>query len=121
MVDIFDRIKQNPGPLGQFADYGEGYFIFPRLEGPIGPRMKFQGREVIFWSANDYLGLCNHPEVLETDAKAAAEFGMFYPMGARAMSGDGLPPTIRERISRFRKKRIRLSTKLRIPRYGFHH
>lgn len=88
MMDIFDRIKQNPGPLGQFADYGEGYFIFPRLEGPIGPRMKFQGRKVIFWSANDYLGLCNHPEVLEADAKAAAEYGMFYPMGARAMSGE---------------------------------
>lgn len=53
MLDIFERIKENPGPLGQFADYGEGYFIFPRLEGPIGPRMQFQGREVIFWSAND--------------------------------------------------------------------
>ncbi|WP_292010312.1 aminotransferase class I/II-fold pyridoxal phosphate-dependent enzyme [Chryseobacterium sp.] len=88
MLDIFERIKQNPGPLGQFADYGEGYFIFPRLEGPIGPRMQFQGREVIFWSANDYLGLCNHPEVKEADAKAAAEYGMFYPMGARAMSGE---------------------------------
>ena len=67
MKDIFERIKENPGPLGQFADYGEGYFIFPRLEGPIGPRMKFQGKEVIFRSANDYLGLCNHPEVLEAD------------------------------------------------------
>ena len=88
MKDIFERIKENPGPLGQFADYGEGYFIFPRLEGPIGPRMKFQGKDVIFWSANDYLGLCNHPEVLEADAKAAAEYGMFYPMGARAMSGE---------------------------------
>lgn len=87
-MDIFDRIKQNLGPLGQFADYGEGYFVFPKLEGPIGPRMKFQGKEVIFWSANDYLGLCNHPEVKETDAKAAAEYGMFYPMGARAMSGE---------------------------------
>ncbi len=32
MLDIFERIKENPGPLGQFADYGEGYFIFPRLE-----------------------------------------------------------------------------------------
>jgi len=87
-MDIFDRIKQNPGPLGQFADYGEGYFVFPKLEGPIGPRMQFQGKEVIFWSANDYLGLCNHPEVLEADAKAAAQYGMFYPMGARAMSGE---------------------------------
>ncbi|MBN9312377.1 MAG: 8-amino-7-oxononanoate synthase [Chryseobacterium sp. 39-10] len=88
MTDIFDRLKENPGPLGQFADYGEGYFVFPKLEGKIGPRMKFQGKEVIFWSANDYLGLCNHPEVLEADAKAAAEYGMFYPMGARAMSGE---------------------------------
>ena len=87
-MDIFERIKQNPGPLGQFADYAEGYYIFPRLEGSIGPRMKFQGKDVIFWSANDYLGLCNHPEVLEADAKAAAEYGMFYPMGARAMSGE---------------------------------
>ncbi|MBF6609893.1 MAG: aminotransferase class I/II-fold pyridoxal phosphate-dependent enzyme [Chryseobacterium sp.] len=88
MLDIFDRIKENPGPLGQFADYAEGYFIFPRLEGPIGPRMTFQGREVIFWSANDYLGFCNHPEVKKADAEAAAEYGMFYPMGARAMSGE---------------------------------
>lgn len=87
-MDIFERIKQNPGPLGQFADYGEGYFVFPKLEGRIGPRMKFQGKEVIFWSANDYLGLCNHPEVIATDAAAAAEYGMFYPMGARAMSGE---------------------------------
>ena len=88
MLDIFDRIKENPGPLGQFADYGEGYFIFPRLEGPIGPRMTFQGRQVIIWSPNDYLGLCNHPEVLKADAEAAADYGMFYPMGARAMSGE---------------------------------
>lgn len=87
-MDIFERIHQNPGPLGQFAEYGEGYLVFPELEGAIGPRMKFQDREVVVWSVNDYLGLCNHPEVKEADAAAASEYGMFSPMGARAMSGE---------------------------------
>jgi len=86
-MDIFDRIKKSPGPLGQFAEYAEGYFVFPELEGEISPRMKFQGKEVITWSLNDYLGLGNHPEVRKTDAEAAAKYGMAYPMGARAMSG----------------------------------
>ncbi|SZD73292.1 2-amino-3-ketobutyrate coenzyme A ligase [Candidatus Ornithobacterium hominis] len=86
-MDIFERIKQNRGPLGQFADYGEGYFIFPKLEGELGPRMKFQGKEVICWSLNNYLGLANHPEVREIDKKASEEYGLAYPMGARAMSG----------------------------------
>ncbi len=86
-MDLFKRIKNAPGPLGQYADYAEGYFVFPELEGEIGPRMKFQGKEVIVWSVNDYLGLANHPEVREEDAKAAKNYGMAYPMGARAMSG----------------------------------
>lgn len=86
-MDIFERIKKNPGPLGQFADYGEGYFIFPELEGEIGPRMKFRGKEVIVWSINNYLGLANQPEVRKADADAATKYGMAYPMGARAMTG----------------------------------
>lgn len=86
-MDIFERIKENRGPLGQFADYGEGYFIFPQLEGELGPRMRFQGREVICWSLNNYLGLANHPEVREVDQKASQKYGLAYPMGARAMSG----------------------------------
>lgn len=86
-MDIFERIKKNPGPLGQFADYGEGYFIFPELEGELGPRMKFRGKDVVVWSLNNYLGLANHPEVRKADADAAAQFGMAYPMGARAMTG----------------------------------
>ncbi|TDL99453.1 MAG: 8-amino-7-oxononanoate synthase [Flavobacteriaceae bacterium] len=86
-MDIFERIKQNPGPLGQFAQYGEGEYIFPKLEGEIGPRMKFKGKEMICWSINSYLGLANHPEVRKADAEAAEKYGMAYPMGARAMSG----------------------------------
>jgi len=49
--------------------------------------MKFQGKEVITWSINDYLGLAHHPEVMAVDAASAAEHGAAYPMGARMMSG----------------------------------
>jgi len=86
-MDIFERLKNNPGPLGQFAEYAEGDYVFPQLEGPIGSRMIFKGKEVICWSINNYLGLADHPEVREADAEGAKEYGMAYPMGARAMSG----------------------------------
>jgi glycine C-acetyltransferase len=87
MVDIFDRLKEARGPLGQYQQKAEGYFMFPELEGEINPRMKFRGKEVLTWSLNNYLGLANHPDVRKTDADAAAKFGMAYPMGARMMSG----------------------------------
>ena len=87
MQDLFDKIIQNKGPLGKWADQAEGYFVFPKLEGPIGNRMHFKGKEVITWSVNDYLGLANHPEVRQVDKEAAAEYGAAYPMGARMMSG----------------------------------
>ncbi|APD06032.1 glycine C-acetyltransferase [Flavobacteriaceae bacterium UJ101] len=86
-MDIFERIRTQKTPLGQYADFGEGYFIFPKLEGEIGPIMKFQGKDVICWSINSYLGLANHPEIRKIDAQAAADWGLAYPMGARPMSG----------------------------------
>ena len=76
------------GPIGQHQKWSHGYFSFPKLEGEIAPHMYFNGKEHLVWSLNNYLGLANHPEVREADAKAAAEFGMAYPMGARMMSGN---------------------------------
>ena len=85
--DLFERIQNNKGPLGKWASQAEGYYVFPKLEGELGPRMKFHGKEILNWSLNDYLGLANHPEVRKVDAEAAAQYGAAYPMGARMMSG----------------------------------
>ena len=87
MADLFKKFESNMGPLGKWASVAEGYFAFPKLEGPISNRMNFNGKEVITWSVNDYLGLSNHPEVRKADADAAAQYGSAYPMGARMMSG----------------------------------
>jgi glycine C-acetyltransferase len=88
MADIFERLLKNYGPIGQHRERAHGYFAFPKLEGEIGSRMKFRGKDMVVWSLNNYLGLANHPEVRKADADAAAQFGLATPMGARMMSGN---------------------------------
>jgi glycine C-acetyltransferase len=88
MKDLFEKIKENRGPIGQHAKESHGYFTFPKLEGEIGPHMIFRGRKRLNWSLNNYLGLANHPEIRQADTDAAAEFGFASPMGARMMSGN---------------------------------
>ncbi|NJX15203.1 aminotransferase class I/II-fold pyridoxal phosphate-dependent enzyme [Tamlana crocina] len=105
MKDLFDKIYKDKGPLGKWASQAEGYFVFPKLEGEISNRMKFQGKEVITWSINDYLGLANHPEVRKVDAEAAAQYGSAYPMGARMMSGHtDLHEKLQDELASFVKK-----------------
>ncbi|KEO72511.1 aminotransferase class I/II-fold pyridoxal phosphate-dependent enzyme [Anditalea andensis] len=87
-MDIFEKLNTNLGPLGKHSELSEGYFMFPKLEGEIAPRMKFKGKEVLTWSLNNYLGLGNHPEIRKADETAAARWGAAYPMGARMMSGN---------------------------------
>jgi glycine C-acetyltransferase len=87
-MDIFEKLLKHMGPIGEHSNRAHGYFAFPKLEGEIGPRMNFRGNEKIVWSLNNYLGLANHPEVRATDAKAAADYGLASPMGARMMSGN---------------------------------
>lgn len=88
-MDLFDKIDRNMSvDLGKFAQIGHGYFTFPKLEGEAGPHMLFRGKPVLNWSLNNYLGLANHPEVRKTDAEAAAEYGLAFPMGSRMLTGN---------------------------------
>jgi glycine C-acetyltransferase len=88
MADIFEKLVKHQGPLGQHRERAHGYFAFPKLEGEIGNRMGFRGKEMIVWSLNNYLGLANHPEIRKADADASAQYGLALPMGARMMSGN---------------------------------
>ncbi len=87
-MDLFEKLLQNRGSLGQYSYFDDNFYMFPKLEGEIAPRMMFKGKEVLTWSLNNYLGLANHPEVRKADADAAAEWGLAYPMGARMMTGN---------------------------------
>jgi len=86
-MDLFDKISAKQGPLKDYAASSEGYYMFPKLEGEIGPRMTFQGKEVICWSVNNYLGIGNIPEVRANDTEVTKKWGLAYPMGSRMMSG----------------------------------
>ncbi len=87
-MDIFKKLDTSKTDLGKYQSSVHGYMTFPKLEGEIGPIMTFQGKKVITWSINNYLGLANLPEVRKADGEAAVEWGMAYPMGARMMSGN---------------------------------
>ena len=87
-MDIFEKLRNDKGPLGKWSDVGHGYMMFPKLEGEIGPRMNFRGKERIVWSLNNYLGLANHPEVRKADEEASRVYGLASPMGSRMMSGN---------------------------------
>lgn len=90
MTDLFEKLRMEEGPLAKYSHLPDDYFFFPKLEGEIGPRMTFNGKKVLNWSLNNYLGLANHPEVRQADADATAKYGLAYPMGARMMSGNSV-------------------------------
>jgi len=105
MIDLFEKIKQNRGPLGIHAKEAHGYFTFPKLEGDISNKMIFRGRERLVWSLNNYLGLANHPEVRKADEEGAKMYGFALPMGARMMSGNSnLHEKLEAELSSFMSK-----------------
>ena len=101
-MNLQKKVGQKTGPLETFG-YGTDYF--PRLEGDISKRMKFNGKEMLVWSLNNYLSLANHPKVREADAKAAKDYGLANPMGSRMMSGNSVfHEELERRLSEITKK-----------------
>ena len=87
-MDLFDKLANRPSPLGPFTSAGYGYYTFPKLEGPLGPEMKFNGKDMVVWSINDYLGVGSNEKIKQVDAEATAKYSLSAPMGARLMTGN---------------------------------
>lgn len=104
-MNILEKLKNKKGPLGEHAHYAHGYYTFPKLEGEIGHKMIFKGKELLVWSLNNYLGLANHPDVRQADSTGTSLYGLAYPMGARIMTGNSnLHERLEAELSIFVKK-----------------
>ncbi len=72
-------------------------------ESPQGAKIKFGGKEYINFSSNDYLGLANHPFIIDTAKKALDEYG-FGSGASRLLSGGSiLHKQLEEKVARFKE------------------
>ncbi|NBC19094.1 MAG: AMP-binding protein, partial [Bacteroidetes bacterium] len=85
--DLFAKCDTDGGYFGAYRVQKDRYFTQPILEGPVGPHMRFQGREVIVWSINNYLGIAHDGRVHGRAMDALDEHGPWSPMGSRFMTG----------------------------------
>lgn len=69
---VIDRIRQRLPLLRSTGLWRERRM----LDGPQGTVVNIDGREVINFSSNDYLGLANHPKLQEALAAGAKHYGV---------------------------------------------
>jgi 8-amino-7-oxononanoate synthase len=71
-------------------------------ESPQGPKIKFDGDAYINFSSNDYLGLANHPCLIEKVKKALHEYG-FGAGASRLLSGGSVVHReLEEKVAQFK-------------------
>jgi len=89
--DIFDRCfrfrdEQKVGTAEELGIAERVLFDVSPIDN-AGPWIDHDGRRVLQFSTNDYLGMSVHPEVLKAGAECAARYGVGAPMGARPLTG----------------------------------
>jgi 8-amino-7-oxononanoate synthase len=80
------REKMFSHRLQEFRRQGLNRLIKDR-ESAQGARIYADGRELINFASNDYLGLANHPEIVRAAAESLKEFG--FGSGASRLLGGG--------------------------------
>lgn len=79
------------------------YNNIPVIESPIGPEIVINGKKVLNFCSNNYLGLANHPKLKEGATKAIKKFGV-GPAAVRSIAGTTtLHKELEEALARFKK------------------
>jgi 8-amino-7-oxononanoate synthase len=69
---------------------------------PQGPKVKIGGREYINFSSNDYLGLANHPYIIDKVKRALDEYGYGSAASRLLSGGSNLYKELEGKIARFK-------------------
>jgi glycine C-acetyltransferase len=78
------------------------YNVIRTIESPQGAWIVVDGKRVLNFCANNYLGLCNHPRMKEAARKALEEYGV-GPGAVRSIAGTmSLHLELEERLARFK-------------------
>lgn len=85
MTELFEKCHsyQDAKMLQQAGVYP----FFRALEGAAGPRVISEGKERVMVGSNNYLGLTQHPRVIEAAQKATAKYGTGCT-GSRFLNGN---------------------------------
>ncbi|MGQ9889115.1 MAG: glycine C-acetyltransferase [Aggregatilineales bacterium] len=81
----------------------QGLFTTIRtIESPMGARIRVDGRDVLNFCANNYLGLANHPRLREAAKRAIDQYGI-GPGAVRTIAGTmQLHVQLEERLAQFK-------------------
>ncbi len=104
-MDIFDKCYREGGYLGMFRMVKDKYYTRPILSLKPGTEMEFNGKKMIMWSINNYLGLACDEDIKKTSVEACQELSASAPMGSRMLTGNTVEhEVLEERLARFEDK-----------------
>ncbi len=91
MADIFDKVTKflHTSPIvgGQDRAAAEKVLYHQSPLDNAGPWIEHEGRQILQFSTNDYLGLARNPRVRQAAMDVVSKYGVSAPMGARPLTG----------------------------------